>query len=121
MSAADLQIRERAIGDVAVLDVIGRMVLSERASDALFRETIADLLSIGRCQVIINLSQVTQVDTSGITALVTAHLTTSKRGGALKLVSPTRRLRDLLGITRLNTLFEVFDGEDAAIASFRNS
>jgi anti-anti-sigma factor len=118
MSATDLQIHERAVGDVAILDVIGRMVLSERSSDVLFRGTITDLLSVGRRHLILNLSQVSQVDTSGITALVTAHLTTSKRGGALKLVSPTKRVRDLLGITRLNTLFDVYDTEDAAIASF---
>ena len=118
MSTPDLEIHERSAGDAVVLDVVGRMVLSERASDLLFRGTIADLLTMGRRQLIINLAQVTQVDTSGITALVTAHLTTTKRGGSLKLVNPTKRLRDLLGITRLDTLFEVFDSEDAAVASF---
>lgn len=118
MAAGELQIRERAVGHVAVLDVSGRMVLSERASDALFRSTIADLLDAGRRHLVINLAQVSQVDTSGLTALVNAHLTAAKRGGALKLVNPTRRIRDLLGVTRLNTLFEVFDNEDAAVASF---
>ena len=116
-----MQIHERAAGNVAILDVSGRMVLSERTSDVLFRTTIADLLSVGRRQLVVNLSQVTQVDTSGLTALVTAHLTAAKGGGALKLVNPTRRIRDLLGVTRLNTLFEVFDNEDAAIASFGDS
>ena len=118
MTTADMQIRERSVGDVAVLDVVGRMVLSERASDSLFRNTISDLLSIGRRQLVVNLAEVSQVDTSGLTALVTAHLTAAKRGGALKLVNPPKRVRDLLGITRLNTLFEVFDSEDQAIASF---
>ena len=94
------------------------MVLSERASDALFRGTIADLLSVGRRQLIVNLAQVSQVDTSGLTALVNAHLTAAKRGGALKVVNPTKRIRDLLGVTRLNTLFEIFDNEDEAVASF---
>jgi anti-sigma B factor antagonist len=114
-----MQLHERTVGDVSVLDVTGRMVLSERSSDTLFRSTIADLLSVGRRQLVVNLSQVSQVDTSGLTALVTAHLTASKRGGALKLVSPTKRIRDLLGVTRLNTLFEIFDSEDAAVESFR--
>ena len=118
MQTADMQIREREVGEIAVLDVIGRMVLSERTSDNLFRNTVADLLDIGRRQLVINLAQVSQVDTSGLTALVSAHLTAAKRGGALKLVSPTKRVRDLLGITRLNTLFEIFDNEDAAVASF---
>jgi anti-sigma B factor antagonist len=115
-----MQLHERAVGDVAVLDVVGRMVLSERTSDALFRGTISDLLSVGRRQLIVNLAQVSQVDTSGLTALVNAHLTASKRGGALKVVNPTKRIRDLLGVTRLNTLFEIFDNEDEAVASFAN-
>ena len=118
MTTADMQIRERNVGDISVLDVVGRMVLSERASDSLFRNTIADLLSTGRRQLVVNLAEVSQVDTSGLTALVTAHLTAAKRGGALKLVNPPKRVRDLLGITRLNTLFEVFENEDQAIASF---
>lgn len=120
MAAGDLQIHERTVGQVAVLDVVGRMVLSERATDALFRSTIADLLDVGRRHLVVNLGQVSQVDTSGLTALVSAHLTAVKRGGALKLVNPTRRIRDLLGVTRLNTLFEVFDSEDAAVASFES-
>lgn len=118
MTDVEMHIHERAIGDVSVLDISGRMVLSERASDSLFRNTIDDLLSIGRRQLVVNLSRVSQVDTSGLTALVTAHLTASKSGGAIKLVSPTRRVRDLLGVTRLNTLFEVFDDEEQAVESF---
>lgn len=118
MTDVEMHIHERAIGDVSILDISGRMVLSERASDSLFRNTIDDLLSIGRRQLVVNLSRVSQVDTSGLTALVTAHLTASKSGGAIKLVSPTRRVRDLLGVTRLNTLFEVFDDEEQAVESF---
>jgi anti-sigma B factor antagonist len=118
MNVADMQIRERSAGDVAILDIIGRMVLSERTSDVLFRNTIDDLLSIGRRQLVVNLAQVSQVDTSGLTALVSAHLTASKGGGAIKLVSPTKRVRDLLGVTRLNTLFEVFENEAEAVESF---
>jgi anti-sigma B factor antagonist len=118
MSEGGLEIRERAVGEVAVLDVAGRMVLSERASDALFRHAIAGLFESGRRRVIVNLARVPQVDTSGLTALVNAHLTASSRGGALKLAAPTGRVRDLLAITRLDTLLEVFENEDAAVASF---
>jgi len=113
-----MEIRERASGDVAVLEVIGRMVLGERTTDALFRSRVADLLTPEKPRLIINLEQVTQVDTSGLSALVTSHLTAAKRGGALKLVNPTGRVRELLGITRLDTLFEVYDSEALAIASF---
>jgi anti-sigma B factor antagonist len=116
-----MEIRQRVVGDVAVIDVVGRMVLGERANDTLFRNAVADQLSAGRGQLVVNLSQVTQVDTSGLTALVTAHLTAAKRGGALKLADPIKRIRELLDITRLNTLFVVFDTEDEAIASFRGS
>ena len=116
-----MEIRQRVVGDVAVLDVIGRMVLGERTNDMLFRNAVAEQLSAGNGQLIVNLSQVAQVDTSGLTALVTGHVTAAKRGGAFKLANPTKRIRDLLSITRLNTLFDVYDSEDEAIASFRNN
>jgi anti-sigma B factor antagonist len=116
-----MEIRQRVVGDIAVIDVAGRMVLGERANDTLFRNAVAEQLSAGRGQLVVNLSQVTQVDTSGLTALVTAHLTAAKRGGALKLADPIKRIRELLDITRLNTLFVVFDTEDEAIASFRSN
>ena len=113
-----MEIRQRVAGDVAVIDVIGRMVLGERTNDTLFRAAVAEQLSAGNGQLVVNLSKVTQVDTSGLTALVTAHLSAAKRGGALKLADPIKRIRELLDITRLNTLFVVFDSEDDAIASF---
>ena len=114
-----VEIRQRTVGSIAVLDVIGRMVLGERTNDTLFRNAVTEQLSAGKGQLIVNLAQVTQADTSGLTALVTAHVTAAKRGGSLKLANPAKRIRDLLEITRLNTLFEVFDSEDAAVASFR--
>ena len=113
-----MEIQQRLVGDVAVIDVIGRMVLGERTNDTLFKSAIAEQLAAGRGQLVVNLSQVTQVDTSGLTALVTAHVTAAKRGGALKLADPVKRIRELLAITRLNTLFDVFDSEDSALASF---
>ncbi len=114
-----MEIRQRVAGDVAVIDVVGRMVLGERANDTLFRSAVAEQLSAGRGQLVVNLSQVTQVDTSGLTALVTAHLTAAKRGGAIKLADPVKRVRELLDITRLNTLFIVFESEEEAVASFK--
>ena len=115
-----VEIRQRTVGSIAVLDVIGRMVLGERTNDTLFRNAVTEQLSAGKGQLIVNLAQVTQVDTSGLTALVTAHVTAAKRGGALKLANPAKRIRDLLEITRLNTLFEVFDSEGDAVSSFPN-
>src|SRR5215210_6558514 len=110
-----MEIRERVLGDVAVLDVSGRMVLGgDRAMDTLFRSRVNDLLAAEKPRVIINLERVTQVDTSGLTALVTSHLTAAKRGGALKLVNPTGRVRELLGITRLYMIFDVAATETQA-------
>ena len=114
-----MEIRQRVVEGVAVIDVVGRMVLGERANDTLFRNAVTEQLTACQGQLVVNLSQVTQVDTSGLTALVTAHLSAAKRGGALKLADPIKRVRELLDITRLNTLFTVFDSEDDALASFR--
>ncbi len=116
-----MEIRQRVVGSVAVIDVIGRMVLGERTNDTLFKNAVAEQLAAGRNQLVVNLSQVTQVDTSGLTALVTAHVTAAKRGGALKLAHPVTRISELLAITRLNTLFDVYDTEDAALASLGGS
>jgi anti-sigma B factor antagonist len=115
-----MDIRERTVGNVSVLDVAGRMVLGDRASDTLFRSKVNELLAATPPRLVIDLEQVAQVDTSGLTALVTAHLTAAKRGGGLKLVRPSARIRELLHITRLDTLFEMFESEEAAIESFGN-
>jgi anti-sigma B factor antagonist len=113
-----MEIRERTVDGIPVLEVVGRMVLGERTSDTLFRSKVSDLLASGRHRLVINLEQVAQLDTSGLTALVTAHLTAAKRGGALKLVNPSSRVRELLQITRLNTLLQMYDSEAQALASF---
>ena len=113
-----MEIRERPAGAVAVVDVIGRMVLTEGEIDSLLRDRVADLIGHGHRQIVVNLSQVTQVDTSGLKQLLAAHLAVTRLGGHLRLANPTKRIRDLLGITRLNTLFEIFDTEQAAIESF---
>ena len=97
----------------------GPGVRGDRASDTQFRSKVNELLSATPPRLAIVLEHVTQVDTSGLTALVTAHLTAAKRGGALKLVKPTARIRELLHITRLDTLFEMFDSEEDALATFR--
>ena len=113
-----MTIRERPAGAVAVVDVIGRMVLTEGDIDSLLRDRVADLIAQGHQHIVVNLSQVTQVDTSGLKQLLAAHLAVTRLGGHLRLANPTKRIRDLLGITRLNTLFEVFDNEQAAIDGF---
>jgi anti-sigma B factor antagonist len=110
-----IEIRERREGHVVVVDLVGRMVLTEGESDSLLRDRVLGLVDEGHLQVIVNLSQVAQVDTSGLKQLLSAHLGMSRRGARLVLANPTKRIRDLLAVTRLNTLFEVFDTEAAAI------
>lgn len=112
-----MEIRERHEGGLVIIDVVGRMVLTEGEDDSLLRDRIVGLIDKGRLHVIVNLSRVTQVDTSGLKQLLGAHLALSRRGARLLLANPTRRIRDLLAITRLDTLFEIFDTEAAAIES----
>lgn len=112
-----MEIRERRAGTVVIIDVAGRMVLTEGESDSLLRDRVLELAGDGIVHVVVNLSQVVQVDTSGLKQLLSAHLSASRRGARLVLANPTRRIRDVLAITRLNTLFEVFETEAAAIES----
>lgn len=113
-----MEIRQSAVGAVTVLDPVGKLVLSEGESDSLLKDTVTGLLRQGRRRFMVNLAHVSQVDTSGLTSLVAAQITVLKQGGQIKLLNPTKRLRELLGITRLNTFFEVFDTERDAIESF---
>jgi anti-sigma B factor antagonist len=113
-----MNIRQRTIGAAAALDVTGRLVLGEQSGDALLQEVISDLLLHGQRDIIVNLDGVSQVDTSGLTALVGAHLVVARRNGRVKLVNSNGRIRKVLHATRLDTVFEVFDSEGAALASF---
>ena len=114
-----MNIRQRSIGEAAALDVTGRLVLGEQPEDGLLRETIVELLHNGQRDIIVNLDGVSQVDTSGLTALVGAHLIVAQGNGRVKLVNSNGRVRRVLSATRLDTIFEVFDTERDALASFR--
>ena len=113
-----MEIRERAVGAITVLDPVGKLVLSEGPGDNLLKDTISGLMLQGRLQFMLDLAHVSQVDTSGLAMLAAAQVAVVKRGGQIKLLNPSRRLRELLGITRLNTFFDVFDTEHDAIESF---
>jgi len=112
-----MEIRERAVGAVAVLDAVGRMVLTETEDDRALREKVIQLVSAGHRQLVVNLGAVTQVDTAGLTSLVSAHVAAVRRGAHLSLANPTPRIRELLRVTRLNFLLETYDTEEDAIAS----
>ena len=106
----------RQVGDVTVIDVTGRITLGEGSSN--LREGIRDLVSKGNKKILLNLGDVSYIDSSGIGELVSGFTSVANSGGQLKLLNLTKRVRDLLQITKLYTVFEVHDDEASAIRSF---
>lgn len=111
-----VKLTTRQVGDVTVIDAVGRITLGEGASA--FRDLIRDLAAKGDKKLLLNLSDVTYIDSSGIGELVSGFTTVTNNGGQLKLVGLSKRVKDLLQITKLYTVFEVHDDEAASIASF---
>ncbi len=106
----------RQVGDVTVVDAAGRITLGEGASA--FRDLIRDLVAKGNKKLLVNLSEVSYIDSSGIGEMVSSYTTVTNRGGQLKLVGLNKRVKDLLQITKLYTVFEVFDDEASGVRSF---
>jgi anti-sigma B factor antagonist len=113
-----MTISERTAGTVCVLDVQGPITLGPGGAD-LLTDKVRSLLQQGQKQLVINLAGVPYMDSTGLGAMVHAYATTTRQGGSLKLLNSTRKLHDLLVITKLATVFESFDSEPAALASFR--
>ena len=111
-----VKISNRQVGDVTVVDATGRITLGEGAS--VFRDTIRDLAAKGNKKILINLSDVSYIDSSGIGEMVSSFTTVTNHGGQLKLLGLTKRVKDLLQITKLYTVFEVFEDEPSAVRSF---
>lgn len=106
----------RQVGDVTVIDVSGRITLGEGSSN--LRDGIRSLVTKGNKKILLNLGDVSYIDSSGIGELVSGFTSVANQGGQLKLLNLTKRVRDLLQITKLYTVFEVYDDEAAAIRSF---
>lgn len=106
----------RRIDAVTVVDLAGRITLGEGAT--LLRETLRDLLARGETQILLNLAEVSYIDSSGLGELVSGFSLVRKSGGDLKLLHLTRKVHDLLKITKLFTVFDVQDDEARAIAAF---
>jgi anti-sigma B factor antagonist len=106
----------RQVGDVTVVDATGRITLGEGAS--IFRDVIRDLAAKGNKKILVNLADVSYIDSSGIGEMVSSFTTVTNHGGQLKLLSLTKRVKDLLQITKLYTVFEVFEDEASAVRSF---
>ncbi len=111
-----VKLTTRQVGDVTVIDAAGRITLGEGSSA--FRDTIRDLTAKGNKKILLNLGDVSYIDSSGIGELVSAYTTVTNHGGTLKLLNLTKRVQDLLQITKLFTVFEVHDDEATAVRSF---
>ena len=114
-----MQIEERAIGDVIVLDLKGRITLGE--GDELLKDKVNSLLNQGHKKIVLNLADVPYIDSAGLGEIVRTYTTVSRQGGSLKLLNLTKRITDLLSITKLLTVFETFDSESEAVRSFSAS
>ena len=113
---AHITINEREAGDVTILDLSGRITIGEGSVQ--LREAVRGLLERGKRKLLINLGGVDYVDSSGIGELVSCYTTTKKDCGQLKLLNLTKKIKDLLQITKLLTVFETYDDEAEAVKSF---
>jgi anti-sigma B factor antagonist len=111
-----MDIAERTVEDVTILDLKGKMTLGE--GDELLKDKINSLLANSRKKLILNLEGVPYIDSAGLGEVVRTYTTVSRQGGSLKLLNLTKRIEDLLSITKLLTVFETFDTEAEAIKSF---
>jgi anti-sigma B factor antagonist len=113
-----MQIEERIVGDVVIVRAHGEITLNA-GSDVLLRDKIRSLLQQGHQRIVLDLGEVSYMDSAGLGQIVQVYATTRRAGGALKLLNLTKRLHDLLVVTKLLTVFESYDSEADAIASFR--
>ena len=111
-----MTIDTRTSNGVTILDIHGKITIGEGSAE--IRNTVRDLLQAGKKKILLNLGDVSYVDSSGIGELVSSFTTVTNQGGALKLLHLTKKLRELLAITKLLTVFESFDDEEVAVGSF---
>ena len=113
----NLKVSTRQVDGVSIVDCSGRITLGE--GSIVLRDTVKDLLSKGQKKILLNLGDVNYIDSSGIGELVSAYTTARNQGGELKLLKLTKKVHDLLQITKLYTVFDVKDDETAAVKAFR--
>ena len=112
-----MEIVERTVSDVTVLDLKGKMTLGE--GDEMLKDKINSLLASGKKKLLLNLEGVPYIDSAGLGEVVRTYTTVSRQGGSLKLLNLTKRIEDLLSITKLLTVFDTFDSEAEAIQSYK--
>ena len=110
-------IHERRVGAVTILALSGRLVLDD--GDGLLRERVDALVNSGDVRIVIDFSDLDYVDSAGIGVLIAKYLSVRRKGGSLKLLNLTKRIEDLLSITKLLTVFDTFDSEAEAVKSYK--
>jgi len=114
---AELNIRERQAGDVTILDMDGKITIGD--GNVALRSAIRRLIEEGKKKILLNLGGVSYVDSSGIGELVSSYTTIQREGGQLKLLNLTQKIQDLLGITKLLTVFDTYTEEAQALNSYK--
>ena len=114
-----MQIDERVVNGVTILDLKGKMTLGE--GDELLKDKINSLIQQDRKKLVLNLEGVPYIDSAGLGEIVRTYTTVSRQGGSMKLLNLTKRITDLLAITKLLTVFETFEAEADAVRSFSAS
>ncbi len=111
-----MQIEERIVDDVTILDLKGKMTLGE--GDELLKDKVNSLVSQGHKKIVLNLEDVPYIDSAGLGEIVRTYTTVSRQGGKLKLLNVSKRVYDLLVITKLLTIFDSYESEEDAVRSF---
>ncbi len=111
-----MKIETRSVGGISILDCSGKITLGE--GTMAIRNTVREVLKNGGKKIVLNLADVNYIDSSGIGELVSTYTTVTNQGGQLKLLNLTKKIHELLAITKLLTVFQVFDNEKAALSSF---
>jgi len=111
-----MEISQRKVGDVTVVDVSGRLVASE--DPGRLKDKITSLIFQGEKRIVLNLADVSYVDSAGLGEIIASHGSAKRSGGEVKLASAGKRIKDLLIMTKLLTVFDSHDTEDSAIQSF---
>jgi len=111
-----MQIEERRTGDVTILALMGKLTLAEGRD--LFKDKVGDVVQAGHNKLLIDLTEVPYVDSAGLGELVRTYTAVNRSGGQLKLLGLAKRIKDVLALTKLLTVFEIFETEEEALDSF---
>lgn len=111
-----MKIEERSVGPVKVLDLSGQIKFTQ--GDTMLKDKIHSLVHQGHTKILVNLAKVDYVDSAGLGELVGAFTTVARAGGSMKLLNVTKKMRDLLAITKLLTVFDTYDSEQEALKKF---